>query len=83
MTKGPPLAKVESFTTVWRVISVRTPWRWAVTSNERAVANARGAATECSRLRLERAEVELFLEQYAAARPPAVDRSARVGTAGR
>ena len=30
-------------------------------SNDRAVANARAAATECSRLRVERAEVEQFL----------------------
>ena len=36
-------------------------WRWAVASNERAVANARAAATECSRLRVERAEVDQFL----------------------
>jgi hypothetical protein len=36
-------------------------WRWAVASNERAVANARAAATECSRLRVERVEVEQFL----------------------
>jgi len=36
-------------------------WNWAVASNERAVANARAAATECSRLRVERAEVEQFL----------------------
>jgi hypothetical protein len=36
-------------------------WRWAVASNERAVANARAAATECSRLRVERAEVEKYL----------------------
>jgi hypothetical protein len=43
------------------VISVGTVWRWAVASNERAVANARAAATECSRLRVERAEVEQFL----------------------
>jgi hypothetical protein len=34
---------------------------WAVASNDRAVANARAAATECSRLRVERAEVEQFL----------------------
>jgi hypothetical protein len=43
------------------VISVAGVWRWAVASNERAVANARAAATECSRLRVERAEVEQFL----------------------
>ena len=45
------------------MISVGTLWRWAVASNERAVANARAAATECSRLRVERAEVEQFLDQ--------------------
>jgi hypothetical protein len=43
------------------VISPRTWWSWAVASNDRAVANARAAATECSRLRVERAEVEQFL----------------------
>ncbi|HWM75088.1 MAG TPA: hypothetical protein VNQ53_15180 [Nocardioides sp.] len=37
------------------------PWQWASASNERAIANARLGTTECSRLRLERAEVELFL----------------------
>jgi hypothetical protein len=41
---------------VWR--SARL---WAVASNERAVANARAAATECSRARVERAEVEQYL----------------------
>jgi hypothetical protein len=45
--------------------SVSVLWRWAVTSNERAVANARAAATECSRRRLERAEVAQFLAAYA------------------
>ena len=40
-------------------------WRWAVASNERAVANARAAATECSRARVERAEVEQFLSDIA------------------
>jgi hypothetical protein len=39
---------------------------WAVASNERAVANARAAATECSRLRVERAEVEQFLHDHGA-----------------
>jgi hypothetical protein len=48
--------------------SVRRVWRWAVVSNERAVANARVAATECSRLRVERAEVEQFLAAYDADR---------------
>ena len=43
------------------MVSVRGVWRWAALSNERAVANARAAATECSRLRVERAEVEQFL----------------------
>ena len=61
------LAKVDWITTVWSVISVRGVWRWAAVSNERAVANARAAATECSRLRVERAEVEQFLVAYAAA----------------
>ena len=37
------------------------PWQWASASNERAIANARLGTTECSRRRLERAEVELFL----------------------
>jgi hypothetical protein len=36
--------------------------RWPVASNDRAVANARAATTECSRLRVERAEVEQFLD---------------------
>jgi hypothetical protein len=48
------------------VISVGAVWRWAVASNDRAVANARAAATECSRLRVERAEVEQFLESVSA-----------------
>ena len=37
------------------------PWGWAVLSNDVAVENARTAAVEISRRRLERAEVELFL----------------------
>jgi hypothetical protein len=37
------------------------PWHWASASNERAIANAMLGTTECSRRRLERAEVELFL----------------------
>ena len=36
-------------------------WQWAVASNERAVTNARMGALECSRRRLEYAEVELYL----------------------
>jgi len=54
-----------------------------VASNDKAVANARTAATECSRQRLERAEVEQFLAQYDVAEVSAVDRSMRVGAAGR
>jgi hypothetical protein len=46
------------------------PWRWATTSNEQAVTNARLATTECSRRRLERAEVAQFIEdRYAAPAP--------------
>lgn len=41
--------------------------RWAVASNDRAVANARLAATACSRARVERAEVEQFLATLAPA----------------
>jgi hypothetical protein len=41
-------------------------WRWAVSSNDRAVENARQASTSLSRGRVERQEVELFLrERYA------------------
>jgi hypothetical protein len=36
-------------------------WQWAVASNERAVANARMAAVDCSRRLLEHAEVEDYL----------------------
>ncbi len=42
--------------------SVRT---WAAASNERAVANARSAATDCARRRVERQEVALFLAALA------------------
>ncbi|MDO9455320.1 hypothetical protein [Nocardioides sp.] len=38
--------------------TVRT---WAAASNEQAVTNARAASTECSRRRVERTEVELYL----------------------
>jgi hypothetical protein len=58
------------------VISVGTLWRWAVASNERAVANARAAATECSRLRVERAEVEQFVEQLSASAAEATPKAA-------
>jgi hypothetical protein len=50
-------------------------WKpWAVAqrvgslSHEGAVANARGAATELSRLRVERTEIELYVAQRAAQR---------------
>jgi hypothetical protein len=44
------------------------PWQLVTRSNERAVANARAAATELSRLRVERAEVELYVARRAAER---------------
>jgi hypothetical protein len=37
------------------------PWEWGTRSNARAVENARLATTRCSRRRLERVEVELYL----------------------
>ena len=37
------------------------PWRWATTSNQRAISNARAATTACSRRRLERADVASYL----------------------
>ena len=40
---------------------------WATASNERAVANARMAAVECSRRRLERAEVAQAVAELTAA----------------
>ena len=61
-------------------MSVGTLWRWAVASNERAVANARAAATECSRLRVERAEVEQFL---AGLERSMVDTTAKAAATGR
>ncbi|WP_139980992.1 hypothetical protein [Nocardioides litoris] len=41
--------------------SLRT---WAAASNERAIANARTATTACSRRRVEREEVALFLAAH-------------------
>ena len=38
-------------------------WQWAANSNARAVANARVAAIDCSRRRLESAEVQDFLDR--------------------
>jgi len=57
------LAKVESFTTVSCVSIIG----WATASNERAVANAREAAVECSRRRVERAEVAQAVAELTAA----------------
>ena len=54
-------------------------WRWAVASNERAVANARAAATECSRLRVERAEVEQFLHDHSASTLEVTAKAAATG----
>jgi hypothetical protein len=49
-----------------------TPWnavtRWARASNQTAVENARTAAVACSRARLERIEIELYVEELAARR---------------
>jgi hypothetical protein len=61
-------------------MAVSGVWRWAVASNERAVANARVAATECSRLRVERAEVEQFLLAHEAS---TVEVTAKAASAGR
>lgn len=47
------------------MISLATLLRWPVASNDQAVRNARAAATECSRLRVERAEVEQYLARIA------------------
>lgn len=41
------------------------PWRWASTSNVRAVENARVASVACSRRLVERAEVDAFLSALA------------------
>ena len=44
------------------------PWEWGSASHDRALANARAASTELSRRRVEREEVELFLEERSATR---------------
>jgi hypothetical protein len=62
------------------MISVAAVWNWAVASNERALANARAAATECSRLRVERAEVEQFLAGLV---QPATEVTAKAAATGR
>lgn len=41
------------------------PFTWSTRSNEAAVCNARLAATELSRERVEREDVELFLARLA------------------
>ena len=58
-------------------------WRWAVRSNEAAVANARAASTALSRLRVEREEAELYCHgKYAV--PSAADAAdARVAPVAR
>jgi hypothetical protein len=53
-----------------------TPWRWAHTSNATAVVNARAAATELSRRRVEHDEVELYLTGRAGRRHTADPRPA-------
>jgi hypothetical protein len=60
-------------------MSVSSVWRWAVASNERAVANARAAAVECSRARVERAEVDQFLSEIARSGQGITVRAAKTG----
>ena len=62
------------------------PWQWSRTSNEQAVANARAASVQCSRRRVESAEVDLFLRQLvgptaARTRPGLAPRSIQPETA--
>jgi hypothetical protein len=49
-----------------------TPWSWAIawgrSSNGTAVENARAAAIACSRARVERVEIDLYVEELAARR---------------
>jgi hypothetical protein len=57
--------------------------RWARHSQERALGNARGASTALSRLRVEREEVELFLQEgYASSGSPGVATLADARAAG-
>ena len=56
------LAKVESFTTVSDVSILG----WATGSQQKALDNARAAAVECSRRRVERAEVDQALAELTA-----------------
>jgi len=66
------LAKVELFSRVWMVRNLRNEvGRTTVElirrliSQDQAVANARAAATDASRCRVERLEVDLFLAELA------------------
>ena len=50
------------------------PWQWAAASNERALENARQASTALSRGRVEREEIEMYLQQrYAEPRLVSLD----------
>lgn len=44
------------------------PWNWSRRSNERAIDNARRAATELSRMLVERQEIDHFLAELAGRR---------------
>jgi hypothetical protein len=48
---------------------ITSPLQWSRAAHERAVANARAAATDLSRARVEREEVELFLAERHSRRP--------------
>ena len=53
------------FLTQWstREVDMWKPWQWGHGSHEAALTNAREAATELSRRRVERDDVELYLAQ--------------------
>ena len=55
---------------------------WALIGQDRAVANARRAATEISRRRVEQQEVDLFLEGLTEAAETSVDGWTGVGRRG-
>jgi len=65
------------------MISGWSIWRWPAASNERAIANARTAATACSRQLLERAEVDQFLEAHVAREASIREQPVRVSATGR
>jgi hypothetical protein len=56
----------------WRGSVLGRPWAWGFewgrASHATAIENARVAAVECSRARVERAEVELYVAELLAAR---------------